>query len=237
MSAWSAACLEGLSYQIFDPQGNDLGTGRAEVNALGGFDFNFTLPENANLGYARIEMDAGVGMDGRYHSHSFQIQEFRRPEFEVTARNETTGPYFVGESATVAVEAKYFAGGPLPNAEVNWLVSSTPTNYSPPNWPDFTFGIWEPWWWFYHDFDRRRNGIPELQRLTDATGNHYLKMDFEPNDSLRPHQRAGRSHRHGRQPPGLGWLDQPAGASGRPVRGHAQRALFRRARPALGDRV
>ena len=180
--------LESLNYQIFDPQGNELGVGRAEVNALGGFDFNFSLPENANLGNARLELDAGVGMNGRYHSHNFQIQEFRRPEFEVTARNETTGPYFVGDSATVAVEAKYFAGGPLPNAEVNWLVSSTPTNYSPPDWPDFTFGIWEPWWWFYHGGPERDG--PEYQNfsgVTDATGNHYLKMDFEPNESLRPH--------------------------------------------------
>ena len=79
----------------------------------------------------------------------FQIQEFRRPEFEVTARNETTGPYFVGDSATVAVEAKYYAGGPLPNAEVNWLVTSSPTNYNPPNWSDFSFGIWRPWWNYY----------------------------------------------------------------------------------------
>ncbi len=132
-------------------------------------------------------MDAGVGMDGRYQSFSFQIQEFRRPEFEVTARNETTGPYFVDGSATVAVEAKYFAGGPLPNAEVNWLVGSTPTNYSPPNWPDFTFGVWQPWWWY---FEGPVNGGTQYQNFsgaTDATGNHYLDMDFEPNNDMRPY--------------------------------------------------
>ncbi len=175
-----------LSYRIIDPQGNDLGAGSAAVNALGGFDFSFTLPERTNLGYAYIQMDAGIGMDGRSYSHGFQIQEFRRPEFEVTARNETTGPYFVGESATVAVEAKYYAGGPLPNAAVNWLVSSTPTNYNPPNWPDFTFGIWEPWWWFYKSPGDGETQYQNFSGLTDATGNHYLKMDFESISSLRP---------------------------------------------------
>jgi uncharacterized protein YfaS (alpha-2-macroglobulin family) len=131
-------------------------------------------------------MDAGTGMDGRSYSHGFQIQEFRRPEFEVTARNETTGPYFVGDSATVAVEAKYYAGGPLPNAEVNWLVSSTPTNYDPPNWPEFTFGIWQPWWWFYQGPGDGQTQYQNFGGLTDASGNHYLNMDFESNDSLRP---------------------------------------------------
>ena len=57
----------------------------------------------------------------------FQIQEFRRPEFEVTARLESSGPYFVDEPATVAVEANYFSGGPLPNAEVFWVCHHTPS--------------------------------------------------------------------------------------------------------------
>ena len=41
----------------------------------------------------------------------------------MTARNESPAPYYVAEPATVAVDAEYFAGGPLPDAEVNWLVS------------------------------------------------------------------------------------------------------------------
>ena len=183
----TGSLVPNISYQIYDPQGNNLGTGNAEVNALGGFDFSFSIPTNANLGYANIQLDAGTGLNGRSYSHTFQIQEFRRPEFEVNARNESTGPYFVDGSATVALAAKYYAGGPLPNADVNWLVSSTPTNYSPPNWPDFTFGLWQPWWWFYQgpgigDETQYQN----FSGTTDATGNHYLKMDFETDKSLRP---------------------------------------------------
>jgi len=143
-----------VSYQIYGPQGNELGSGTAEVTPLGGFDFAFTLPENANLGHARIELNALgslSGLEATWHYHNFQIQEFRRPEFEVTARNETTGPYFVGEHAVVAVEAAYYAGGPLPNAEVSWYVTSSSTNYQPPNWPGFTFGTWTPWWWYYYE--------------------------------------------------------------------------------------
>jgi uncharacterized protein YfaS (alpha-2-macroglobulin family) len=144
--------VETVSYQVVGPQGNELASGRPQVNALGGFNFNFTLPENANLGYAQLILNAQGnlgGLDGSQHYHDFQILEFRRPEFEVTARNETEGPYFVGEHAVVAVEAKYYAGGPLPNAEVSWQVTSSPSNYSPPNWPDFIFGIWQPWWWYH----------------------------------------------------------------------------------------
>jgi len=180
--------LTGITYQVYGPQGNELINGEFNVNALGGFDFNFTLPENANLGYTSIELSANVGIDGRYHSHGIQVQEFRRPEFEVIARNETTGPYFVDGSATVAVEASYFAGGPLPNAETNWLINSTPTNYSPPDWPEFSFGIWQPWWWYHYE-DELFHGGGESQSfagVTDTSGTHYLNMEFGSDGSMRP---------------------------------------------------
>ncbi len=136
-----------------DPQNNALGDGQAEVNALGGFDFAFTLPETTNLGNAQITLNAIGdlgGLEGTDYYHPFQIQEFRRPEFEVDARNETTAPYFVDDQATLAVEAKYYAGGGLPNADVTWQITTSPGSYSPPNWSDFTFGNWQPWW--FYDF-------------------------------------------------------------------------------------
>jgi alpha-2-macroglobulin len=184
--------VSNVRYRIYDPQGNELQNGEIPVNALGGFDFSFTLPENANLGYASLQLEAVGnlgGLDNTQTYHQFQIQEFRRPEFEVSARNESVGPYFVGGNAIVAVEAKYYAGGPLPNADVSWLVSSTPTNYKPPNWPDFTFGFWEPWWWYSERFYYGNPYGAESETFTgttDATGNHYLRLDFEATETPRP---------------------------------------------------
>ena len=191
--------VQQVSYQVTGPQGNEITSGMVPVNAYGGFDLTFTLPENVNLGYAQIYLRA-IGSIGNITNnqfyHSFQIQEFRRPEFEVTARNETTGPYFVNDSAVVAVQAEYYAGGPLPNAEVNWFVTSSPTNYQPPNWPDFTFGTWIPWWFYggylyeagfgYGGYDTGSNYTSFTGR-TDPTGNHYLTMEFENNGEPRPY--------------------------------------------------
>jgi len=177
-----------IQYQVMDPQGNQLDDGLIEVNELGGFDFTFTLPENSNLGYANIYLSARnvANVYSAEYYHSFQIQEFRRPEFEVTARNETTGPYFVGEDAVVAVAAQYFAGGPLPGAETTWNVSSSPSSYSPPGWPEFTFGKWVPWWrpygyeYAYPPFDGNYGGgsAQSFSSRTDPSGNHYLRMSF-----------------------------------------------------------
>ena len=196
--------LSGVHYQINDPLGNEIGSGSTTTNALGGFDFAFTLPEQANLGYFQmILMPEGdlSGYDSQPYYHSFEVQEFRRPEFEVTARNESSGPYFAGGSAVLAVEAKYYAGGALPGADVTWQVTSTPGSYSPPNWPDFTFGEWSPWWWSdmyyaeslivgekgYPGGPYGPGGVTEtFTGQTDANGEHYLKLDFSQSNQTRP---------------------------------------------------
>jgi uncharacterized protein YfaS (alpha-2-macroglobulin family) len=180
-----------VSYQVIGSQGNELATGTAEVNMLGGFDFHFSLPENSNLGYTQVILHAiGTlsGISNLDYYHSIQVQEFRRPEFEVSARNETTGPYFVGDHAILAVEAKYYAGGPLPSAETNWYVMSSQTNYQPPNWSDFSFGYWTPWWFYdsYWNGDGGSSG-DNFSGTTDASGNHYLRLDFDSMDVPRPY--------------------------------------------------
>ncbi len=190
-----------VQYTVNDPQGNQLADGVIDVNELGGFDFAFTLPENANLGYANIYLSARnvAEVYSTDYYHSFQIQEFRRPEFEVIARNEEEGPFFVGDDAVVAILAQYYAGGPLPGAETTWNVSSSPSSYAPPNWPDFVFGTWTPWWGFY-DYETRygnTTGGANYQTYTsrtDAAGVHYLRMNFDspvsdngtPNEAPKP---------------------------------------------------
>nr|MBC7243870.1 hypothetical protein [Chloroflexota bacterium] len=178
-----------VSYQVVDSRDNQLLAGTLYLNALGGFDTSFKLPENMNLGYANLRLALGGAVaSGAEHYHTFQVQEFRRPEFEVST-SISEGPYFVGEHATATVEAKYYAGGPLANSEVIWNVTSQPGTYRPPNWDDFTFGIWVPWW---RGFPRW--GIPEpvtirsqtFTGVTDAAGKHNLRIDFEAVDPPQP---------------------------------------------------
>jgi len=173
-----------VNYRLTDPQGNFLGEGESDVNALGGFDLVINIPETTNLGQAYLTLTAQGSLGSLQettYGHYFQIQEFRRPEFEVSAKNETTGPYFVGDKALLSVSAKYYAGGALPNAEVDWDVTQTPGRYSPPNWSDFTFGEWIPWWRIYggEDWYEDDSEVDSYSGFTDAVGVHYLELQFD----------------------------------------------------------
>ena len=177
----------GLNYILRDSRGNEVAKGDTTLNAFGGFDFKLKLPDNMNLGSAQLQMTSASGISGYVHNIPIQVQEFRRPEFEVKARNETEAPYFVGGDAMVSVEAKYFAGGSLQNAEVNWTVNATPTNYTPPNRDDFTFGKWFPWWRSYYDNNYGQTTSQSFKGVTGADGKHRLKVDFISASPARPY--------------------------------------------------
>jgi uncharacterized protein YfaS (alpha-2-macroglobulin family) len=181
-----AGAAESVSYAVRDSRGNEITKGSARLNALGGFDLSFKLPATLNLGGAALHLEAlgGTGAaDRREHVHQFQVQEFRRPEFEVTAK-ASEGPHFVGSHAQATVSANYFAGGGLPNSEVIWRVTATPGHFTPPNRDDYTFGKWVPWWGGGRP--GARDGLTTSEVFggrTDAAGNHRLRIDF---DGVRP---------------------------------------------------
>ena len=168
---------------LTDSRDNQVKAGSVAVNALGGFDLALKLPDQMNLGYATLKLQALGSLDGNTYQHTFQVQEFRRPEFEVETKTESEGPFFVGAGADLSVSAKYFAGGGLANAPVNWNVSAMATQFTPPNRGAYTFGEWVPWWG--HD---TYGGYTSqtLSGVTDASGKHRLHMDFDLVNPARP---------------------------------------------------
>lgn len=179
-----AGSLTEIAWSATDSQGNEIGKGKVPVSVLGTFDLTLKLPKTPNLGSANIRFITGLGRPGSEHYHSFEIQEFRRPEFEVSS-TVSEGPHIVGGSATVSVTASYFAGGPLPNTAVTWSVSTSPTNFTPPNQSDFIFGEWVPWWG-YGGGENWNNNYQSFAGRTDGSGTHRLGLDFKSVEPARP---------------------------------------------------
>jgi len=172
--------ISAISYKVFDSRNNQIALGSAPVSLVGGFDAKFTLPKTPNLGYARIEF-VTQGRRVETYSHGIQIQEFRRPEFEVSA-HASQGPFLVGGNGDITVDAKYYSGGPLAGADASWYVTAQTTNFTPPNRDDYVFGEWHPWWGYHSWYDETGGYKPpktwQLAGKTDALGAHVMHLDF-----------------------------------------------------------
>ncbi|HSD28293.1 MAG TPA: alpha-2-macroglobulin family protein, partial [Vicinamibacteria bacterium] len=179
------AVVTRLSWTLRDSQGNESAKGEVQVARTGGFDLVLTLPATMNLGPGTLRLVAeGTSLPGSEYTHVFQVQEFRRPEFEVKA-SASEGPHLVRGHATVTVTAAYYAGGGLPGAEVTWHVVATPGHFRPPNREEFVFGTFVPWW----DAGPARAGPARAETMsarTDASGVHRLRIDFDRGDPPRP---------------------------------------------------
>ncbi len=173
-----------VRFIVYDPLGNKVGEGGAPVDAAGGFDFKFGLPDNVNLGHARVAIELeGVSIPGREHSHRFRIQEFKRPDFEV-ATEASEGPHIVGASVHYTARATYFAGGGLPNTPVRWRFFSSRAQYRPPNRDEYTFVGWTPSWLDSEDSIPQTSEVHESR--TDSRGEDSLEVRLKELNPSRP---------------------------------------------------
>ncbi|MBN2194034.1 MAG: Ig-like domain-containing protein [Polyangiaceae bacterium] len=168
-----------VRYVVRDPRGAELAKGSTMLDQTGGFHLAFDLPKNANLGLGTITL--ATTRSSTALIHELRIEEFRRPEFEVTAA-VSEGPHLVGDHAIATVAAAYYAGGGLPSAPVKWSVAAHNATYRPPNFGTYHFGEAPRFfsWWLPKDRPE-----PEIwEARTGPDGAHRLRIDF---DALPPH--------------------------------------------------
>jgi uncharacterized protein YfaS (alpha-2-macroglobulin family) len=98
-----------VTYNFRDPRGAEISKGELEFNKFGAFDLKLTLPDNMNLGNASVLFTAG----GTTYTHTFKVEEFRRPEYEVSSSYMPISNHIASKDGGFAVakaKATYFSG-------------------------------------------------------------------------------------------------------------------------------
>ncbi|MCK9522915.1 MAG: MG2 domain-containing protein [Proteobacteria bacterium] len=177
--------IDTVDWRLVDPRGNEIKTGTASLSRAGGFHLSVALPADMALGNATLHFTAKRRDDTAMHAtHYLNVQEFRRPEFEVTTQI-SEGPHRLGEQAHVTAQATYYEGGALHAADVQWQVTARQGDYRPPGHPDHHFGEYNPFWrmWRPSDFPETRE---QFSGQTDGTGAHQLRLHFAALHPPRP---------------------------------------------------
>ncbi|MFP4057279.1 MAG: alpha-2-macroglobulin family protein [Candidatus Brocadiia bacterium] len=159
--------------QVRDPRWNEVVKKTVEVNEFGTATLEMALAEEPPLGQYRIQL-SGPGAGGYAH---FFVQEYKKPEFEVEVVPGAENAV-LGEPLTVNVEARYYFGEPVKDAEVSYEVYANPAHYHYPWWRRRY-----PCYWFLEAQSTRPHvGGQMVARGTgrlDAQGTFQFRVDTE----------------------------------------------------------
>ena len=103
------------------------------------------MPATAALGFYNIRIASGE----HEANGGFEVQEYRRPEFEVIV---SPANRFVvqGNEAVATVQARYYFGQPVANARVRYVVNQQ-AYHSPLRWSDAGEGEEGSQYWYGDD--------------------------------------------------------------------------------------
>ncbi len=183
-SVYSTPTSATLSYEITDPRGTKIDEGEVRLNEFGSAWGSLELTVSMPLGQYRVQF----WTEGRKlqigGAALLRLEEYKLPEFRVSIEMpEVDGKkatFRLGDTVEVGVQAEYYFGGPVANAEVEILVHQNPMAHywSPPR----------PYPWFYEDMSVRsgwgyRSGqiIKRETVRTDEFGKAVLRFETPAN--------------------------------------------------------
>jgi alpha-2-macroglobulin len=106
---------------VEDTTGKQIYAKDLSLSALGSAHGDLDLPATAALGYYSITVSTG-----QYSANGgFDVEEYKKPEYEVKVTPAV--PHVVqGNKVTATIEAKYYFGEPVANANVKYVVHTSP---------------------------------------------------------------------------------------------------------------
>jgi uncharacterized protein YfaS (alpha-2-macroglobulin family) len=116
-----------VKVEVEDPQGRLLHKQSLITGEFGSVHGEFPLAVGCPLGEYQINVTvpkvAEAGTE--YGGNRFRVEEYKKPEFEITVAPDAERVQ-LGQTATAKVSAKYYFGGPVPNAKVTYRVYRNP---------------------------------------------------------------------------------------------------------------
>lgn len=177
---YSTPASRKVRFEIYDPRGTKVHEGKSDCNDFGTVWGKFTPKKENALGEYSIKIYIDNNSAYVGSAKLFRLEEYKLPEFKVavqTAEEEGEKKIFrVGDRVDVTIQADYYFGGPVVNANVEITVHQR--NY------------WHQWFrnrefpWFYQDVDPqpsrssyRGNQVKREVLKTDAEGKVTLSFD------------------------------------------------------------
>ncbi|MBE7464180.1 MAG: tetratricopeptide repeat protein [Planctomycetes bacterium] len=181
---------------IQDPKNNKIYNRSLTLSAQGSLADQLVLPAETPLGMYRIDISSPAlakQKGGRFWgSLNFRVEEYKKPEFEVSVKPEATQAK-MGEPVKAQIQAKYYFGAPVAEGTVTYRVFRTPYyhRYTQRGRYDWLYGegygkcaypldSWGGYWRWQHYGQQARELISEETRPLTKDGT--AEVAFETKD-------------------------------------------------------
>ncbi|MFO7561535.1 MAG: Ig-like domain-containing protein [Enhygromyxa sp.] len=120
-------------YTVMTPRGVKVQEGTVKVSPFGTFSLDIETDENGDTGNYSFNLEFG-GLFGsrRSFGHSFAVEAYRTPEFEVEVARDDSTPLYFGDELEVEIRGRYLFGAPMIGAQASYTLSRQTTDFRPP---------------------------------------------------------------------------------------------------------
>ena len=141
--------------EVRNPKGEVVEERKVRSDRWGGIDGEYQVAADATLGSWQLRIcepkEGKPNHRAAFGVGSFKVEEYRKPEFEVTIDSPNT-PVMLGEKIQAKVNARYYFGAPVAEGSVHYKVERTKKDnrwYPVATWD----WLYSPgYWWFAPDY-------------------------------------------------------------------------------------
>ncbi|EFA84793.1 ubiquitin domain-containing protein [Heterostelium album PN500] len=164
-----------VNYKLTDTRKKVQNQGHTTLNVNGGFNFNFVLPADTNLGDCSLSIDC----DGHSKNFVIKVLECKRKDFVVESDLKkpsagSSSSVRCGQPFYVQACGRYFNDEVMANTKVDWSVSLSPTQ---PDLPTTGYRFSMP------DVCDEANATYTYQSKPNPSGRHQLRLVLENSKS------------------------------------------------------
>ncbi len=122
---------EQIKFTLIDSRGQKVDEGILRLNAFGAAWGETSLTEEMSLGSYQIQLTRQSTGENIGYTQLFRLEEYKLPDFKVEigiAGGDEEGPevFRLGDTVTGKIQADYYFGGPVPNAEIEIVIYQSP---------------------------------------------------------------------------------------------------------------
>ncbi|HTX92091.1 MAG TPA: Ig-like domain-containing protein [Anaerolineales bacterium] len=156
--------------------------GDVSLSKDGSFSGDFQVGDDAQVGNYDISVRRSAE-ETIISSVPFRVAAYTKPEFQVTT-GVTPGTAVAGDPVQFSLQASYYSGGNVANAQVDWFMESNPYYYSPPDkYSSYSFSDFD--YSSYYAYDNGPSNNTVIQNgsgSTDVDGHFGLAQTASLNN-------------------------------------------------------